>query len=126
MPTLAPPSSPWINTAPGVRRRTIAVGDRLFQMFVEFQAGASTPPHAHPHEQVIHVVRGELHLTVAGENVQIAAGESYVLRSNVPHGAMAPVDTLLLDSFSPPREDLIALDAATSFPTPDPRPPTHE
>jgi quercetin dioxygenase-like cupin family protein len=111
MPTLAQPTSPWINTAPGVRRRTIAVGDRLFQMFVEFQARASTPPHSHPHEQVIHVIRGKLHLSVAGENIELAAGESFVLRSNVSHGAMAPVDTLLLDSFSPPREDLIALDA---------------
>jgi quercetin dioxygenase-like cupin family protein len=111
MPTLAPPKSDWINTAPGVRRRTIAVGDRLFQMLVEFQAGASTPPHIHPHEQVIHVIRGELHLTVAGEKVEVAAGESFVLRSNVSHGAIAPVDTLLLDSFSPPREDLIAQDS---------------
>jgi quercetin dioxygenase-like cupin family protein len=110
MLTLAEKTSPWIDTAPGVRRRTIAVGEKLFQMFVEFQAGASTPPHSHPHEQVIHVIRGELHLTVAGENVRLSAGESFVLRSNVSHGAMAPIDTLLLDSFSPPREDLIAQD----------------
>lgn len=87
------------------------MGDKLFQMFVEFKAGASTPSHSHPHEQVIHVIRGRLRLILEDRTVEVPAGESFVLRSNVPHGAEAIGDTLLLDSFSPPREDLIALDA---------------
>ena len=109
--TLSPKQSQWIKPAPGVRRRTIAVGDRLFQMLVEFEAGASTESHSHPHEQVIHVIRGKLRLILSDGTVEVSAGESYCLRSNVPHGAEAPGDTLVLDSFSPPREDLIALDA---------------
>ncbi len=116
MQTLAPEttSHPWIDTAPGVRRRTIAVGERLFQMLVEFRAGASTPSHSHPHEQVIHVIRGRLRLLLAKGSVEVRAGESYCLGENVSHGAEAPVETLVLDSFSPPREDLIALDACVS------------
>jgi quercetin dioxygenase-like cupin family protein len=72
------------------------------------------PSHSHPHEQVIHVIRGRLRLILTDGIADVPAGESFVLRSNVPHGAEAPIDTLLLDSFSPPREDLIALDAANA------------
>ena len=32
-----------------VRRRTVLVGDKMLQMFVEFQKGGYTPPHAHVH-----------------------------------------------------------------------------
>jgi quercetin dioxygenase-like cupin family protein len=110
-PTLTPTKSPWIETAPGVRRRTIAVGERLFQMLVEFEAGSSTVPHSHPHEQVIHVIRGKLRLLMSDETVEISAGESFCIASGRPHGAEAPVATLVLDSFSPPREDLMLLDA---------------
>jgi quercetin dioxygenase-like cupin family protein len=110
MPTLAEATSPWIDTAPGVRRRTIAVGEQLFQMFVEFQPGATTASHSHPHEQVIHVIRGSLRLTLRDETIDLSAGESFCLLSNVPHGAQSPTGALLLDTFSPPREDLIAQD----------------
>ena len=109
--TLKQPPPQWIKTAPGVRRRTIAVGDKLFQMLVEFEPGAATASHSHPHEQVIHVLRGKLRLILTDGTVEVCAGESFCLRSNVPHGAEAPVATLVLDSFSPPREDLLALDA---------------
>jgi quercetin dioxygenase-like cupin family protein len=109
--TVSLKQSQWIKTAPGVRRRTIAVGEKLFQMLVEFEAGASTASHSHPHEQVIHVLRGKLRLILEDGNLEVSAGESYVLGSNVPHGAEAPVDTLVLDSFSPPREDLIEQDS---------------
>jgi quercetin dioxygenase-like cupin family protein len=112
MPQTTPPKqSQWIKTAPGVRWRTIAVGEKLFQMLVEFEAGASTASHSHPHEQVIHVLRGKLRLILEDGAIELSPGESYVLRSNVPHGAEAPVAALLLDSFSPPRDDLIALDS---------------
>jgi quercetin dioxygenase-like cupin family protein len=107
----SPMHSQWIKTAPGVRRRTVAVGERLFQMLVEFEPGASTPTHAHPHEQVIHVIRGGLRLMLADGTVELSTGESYWLLSNVPHGAEAQTGALLLDTFSPPREDLIAQDA---------------
>ena len=111
MPTLAEVTSRWIDTAPGVRRRTVVAGEKLFQMFVEFQPGASTPSHSHPHEQVIHVIRGSLRLTLRDGIIDLQAGESFCLPSNVPHGAQSPTGALLLDTFSPPREDLIAQDA---------------
>lgn len=97
---------------PGVRRRTLASGRGMMQMVVEFGAGATLPEHRHPHEQVTHVTRGRLRLILHGgaETHELAAGESFYLASNVPHAAEAPEEAVVVDTFNPPREDLLARD----------------
>ena len=96
----------------GVRRRTLASGKAMMQMIVEFAEGATLPEHRHPHEQVTFVVRGRLRLILHGgaEVHELAAGESFYLASNVPHAAAAPEAATVLDTFNPPREDLLARD----------------
>lgn len=105
-------TSPWIEMCPGVRRRTLASGQAMMQMVVTFAPGANLPEHRHPHEQVTHVVRGRLRLLLHGgtETHELAAGESFYLASNVPHAADAPEETTVVDTFNPPREDLLARD----------------
>ncbi len=97
---------------PGVRRRTLASGEGMMQMIVTFAAGAKLPEHRHPHEQVTFVVSGRLRLILhaGGETHDLAAGESFYLASNVPHAAEATEDATVLDTFNPPREDLLARD----------------
>ncbi len=97
---------------PGVRRRTLASGQGMMQMVVTFAAGATLPEHRHPHEQVTHVISGRLRLILhaGSETHELAAGDSFYLASNVPHAAEAPEDAVVLDTFNPPREDLLARD----------------
>ncbi len=94
---------------PGVHRRTLAVGRGMMQMTVTFAAGAALPEHRHPHEQVTHVVRGRLRLLLHGgrETHELSAGESFYLASDVPHAAEAPEEATVVDTFNPPREDLL-------------------
>ena len=96
----------------GVRRRTLASGAGMMQMVVEFKSGARLPEHRHVHEQVTFVVRGRLRLILhsGAETHELAAGQSFYLASNVPHAAEAPEDATVLDTFNPPREDLLARD----------------
>ena len=98
--------------AAGVRRRTLASGEQMMQMAVTFESAASLPEHRHPHEQVTHVVSGRLRLVLdAGREAhELTAGQSFYLAPNVPHAAEALEDTVVLDTFSPPREDLLARD----------------
>ena len=102
----------WIEMRPGVRRRTLASGPGMMQMAVEFAAGAKLPEHRHPHEQVTYVVRGRLRLILHGgtETHELTAGESFYLDSEVPHAAEAPEKAVVMDTFNPPREDLLAQD----------------
>jgi len=50
-------------------------------------------------------VEGELSMTVAGQTRPVRAGESYLAPANVEHGATAVKRTVVIDVFSPPRED---------------------
>jgi quercetin dioxygenase-like cupin family protein len=106
-------SERWIEMVPGIRRHTLASGERLMLMIVQLDAGSHLPEHHHPHEQLTHVLRGRLRLTLAGEPHELSAGDSLLLPSNAPHAADALEDTLVLDTFSPPREDLLALDRSS-------------
>ena len=102
---------PWIPICPGIKRRTIAAGPNMYQMLAKLEPGCRMPEHKHPQEQIAHVLSGMLRLIVAGVPYEIKAGESFYLASNEPHGAEADEETLVIDTFSPPREDLLALDA---------------
>jgi quercetin dioxygenase-like cupin family protein len=102
--------NPWIEIAPGIKRRTIATGTSMYQMRAELTAGSRLPEHTHPQEQIAHVIRGRMKLIVAGVPHELAAGDAFYLGSNVPHGVETIDDTTVIDTFSPPREDYLALD----------------
>ena len=102
--------NPWIEIAPGIKRRTIASGATMYQMRAELAAGSRLPAHAHPQEQIAHVVRGRMKLIVAGVPHELAPGDAFYLASNVPHGVETLEATTVIDTFSPPRDDYLALD----------------
>jgi len=101
----------WIQMVPGVRRQTIAVGEKLMQMIVELKKGSILPVHQHVHEQVAAVVSGRIRFTIDGKPLDMKAGESVMLASNIPHGVEVLEDAVVLDTFSPVREDLLKQDA---------------
>jgi quercetin dioxygenase-like cupin family protein len=107
-------SDRWIEMVPGIRRRTLASGERMMQMVVQLDAGSHMPEHQHPHEQITYVLRGRLRLTVAGTPHELAPGDSICIAGGTPHAADPIEDTLVIDTFGPPREDLLAQDRQES------------
>jgi quercetin dioxygenase-like cupin family protein len=103
--------NPWIDLAPGIRRRTVTHGETMYQMLAELKAGSKMPEHKHPQEQIIHILSGRMRVFANGGTHELRAGDSYYLASNVPHGVETLEDTRVLDTFSPPRHEYIALDA---------------
>lgn len=67
--------------------------------------GALVPVHRHDNEQISTVLEGRLRFVVGGEERIVSAGESVALAANEPHEVEALEDSLVLDVFSPPRED---------------------
>ena len=108
--------APWIEMRPGIRRRTLASGRGMMQMVVTFAADTGLPEHRHPHEQVTHVISGRLRLILHGgtETHELGAGDSFYLASDVPHAAEAAEETTVVDTFNPPRGDLLAQDAQST------------
>jgi quercetin dioxygenase-like cupin family protein len=74
---------------------------------IHLRAGAAVPRHAHPHEQVANVLEGRLRFVVGDEEHIVSAGESVTVPGGVPHAVEAVADSLVLDVFSPVRDDWI-------------------
>lgn len=104
--------NPWIDIVPGIKRRTIANGATMYQMVAKLDAGSRMPEHQHPQEQIVHIIQGRMRLIVSGVPHDLKSGESFYLASNVPHGVETLVETTVLDTFSPPRDDYLAVDKA--------------
>ncbi len=91
----------------GVTRKVLARGGGLMAVEFSFRQGSIGAVHNHPHEQIGYVVKGRFVLEMEGRRGVIAAGDSYYVPSGVPHGVEALEDGVLLDVFTPQREDLI-------------------
>lgn len=99
---------PAVITPDGAQRRVLSYGDGL--MLVEFRFGpdAASWEHSHPHEQVGYVVEGEIDFVMAGqEPIRLGKGGSYYVPSNVRHYIVTHAPTVLLDAFTPARQDFL-------------------
>lgn len=79
---------------------------------IHLAAGAVVPTHAHANEQVASVLTGRLRFRVGGEEVVAGPGETVAIPADVPHEVEALEDALVLDVFSPVREDWVRGDDA--------------
>jgi quercetin dioxygenase-like cupin family protein len=96
---------------PQVTRRAIHTA-ALTIARLEIQKGAVVPEHHHVHEQIATVERGELQFWFGDREVILGSGQSVAIPSNVPHKVVALADTVVVDVFSPCREDWLQGDDA--------------
>jgi quercetin dioxygenase-like cupin family protein len=102
--------NPWIEICPGIKRQTKASGKTMYQMLAHLDASSRMPEHRHSQEQLVHILSGKMRLIVDGTPHELSAGDSFYLASNVPHGVETIENTRVLDTFSPPRDEYLALD----------------
>src|SRR5437899_19348 len=105
--------NPPIEICPGITRRTVANGKTMYQMIAILAAGSRMPEHRHPQEQIVHILEGQMRLIVDGVPHELSTGDSFYLASNVPHGVETVEETRVLDTFSPPRGEYLAIDEAS-------------
>jgi quercetin dioxygenase-like cupin family protein len=91
----------------GVRRKVLAWNDDLMMCEISFLAGAVGNVHAHPHTQVSYVGRGSLRFTVGEETKVVRQGDSILIPPNTIHGVEALEEAMLVDVFSPARQDFV-------------------
>lgn len=72
---------------------------------VDLAAGTVVPVHQHPHEQVTYVVEGRLEFTIDGESRVLERGDAAVIPGGAAHGCRALTRVLVVDVFSPARDD---------------------
>jgi quercetin dioxygenase-like cupin family protein len=104
---------PTERIAPGIERRMIW-GERLMICRLRFAPRVVTAVHSHAHEQMTIVERGRVRFTIDGRDRLAVAGDVLHFPANVPHGAtILDEEAVLVDIFSPIREDFLAPGAAT-------------
>ncbi len=73
-----------------------------------FPAGVTSARHSHPHEQIGYVVSGEIDVFMEGtEAHRLTPGRSYYVPSGVKHYIKTLAPTVLIDAFTPLREDFL-------------------
>lgn len=94
----------------GIDRQMI-VGKNIMICRLRFNSFVVTPAHRHPHEQVTLVMQGKVKFTLDTEERIVSAGDILHFPSNHWHGAtMLDEEVVLIDIFSPIREDFLAND----------------
>ena len=68
------------------------------------------PEHQHSQEQIVHILSGRMRLIVEGTPHELTTGDVFYLPSNIPHGVETIENTRVLDTFSPPRNEYLAID----------------
>jgi quercetin dioxygenase-like cupin family protein len=100
-------AAPEFKPEPGLTRKVMAYNDKLFVAEHQMAQGWKGAVHSHPHDQAVYVVRGHVKVTCQGKTIVLRTGDSFVVRGGVEHGAAALEDSLLVDVFTPCREDYI-------------------
>ena len=89
-----------------IARRYIT-GDRVTVARFELARGGVVPVHAHENEQVSIVLEGALRFRIDGSEIVVRAGEVMQIPGGVPHGVDVIENSVVIDVFSPVRQDWI-------------------
>ena len=74
---------------------------------VWFSRGAVGEVHTHPHTQMSYVESGAFKVEIGDQEQVLTAGDSFFVPSESPHGAVCLEEGVLIDVFSPSREDFL-------------------
>lgn len=91
----------------GIKRQILGYNHEIMMVKVWFEAGAEGYVHEHRHSQASYIVSGEFDVNIDGEIKRQKAGDSYYIPPHVRHGAVCVKDGILIDVFSPVREDFL-------------------
>jgi quercetin dioxygenase-like cupin family protein len=97
----------WEDASPGIKRQMFGYDDRIMLVKVKFEKGAVGAVHQHHHSQVSYVESGEFELTIGDEKKILKTGDGFFVPSNSLHGSVCLEPGVLIDVFSPQREDFL-------------------
>ncbi|MDO6738420.1 cupin domain-containing protein [Wenyingzhuangia sp. 2_MG-2023] len=99
--------TPWETVAEGVQRQIMGYDDKIMLVKAKFETGGIGQMHEHYHSQVTYVVDGAFELTIGEVTKMVKGGDSFYIPPHVMHGAICREAGLLIDVFSPIREDFM-------------------
>jgi quercetin dioxygenase-like cupin family protein len=102
-----PENTVWTEVAPGNRRAVLSTRPEMMLVAFRFDEGAIGALHSHPHTQASYVAEGTFDVTVDGVTTRLGPGSSFIVAPNLVHGVVALAPGLLIDTFTPQRDDFL-------------------
>lgn len=97
----------WEELGGGVKRKIMAYDNKLMLVRVAFEKGSVGPIHKHFHSQITNIESGRFEITINDEKKILKTGDAYYVPANIEHGCVCIEDGVLIDVFSPMREDFV-------------------
>ncbi|MEJ8844298.1 cupin domain-containing protein [Lacibacter sp. H375] len=97
----------WQTAGEGIRRKIMAYDPSIMLVKVDFEQAAVGILHKHVHVQITHIESGVFEVEIAGEKKVLDPGDAFHIPSNVEHGVVCLEKGVLIDVFSPMREDFV-------------------
>jgi quercetin dioxygenase-like cupin family protein len=101
------PAAPATQPEPGLQRQVLVHTPAMMLVRHQMRKGWQGTSHCHPHEQMVYVISGCIRIKVDSSSWEAAAGDSFIVASNAEHEAEALEDSVVLDIFTPAREDYL-------------------
>ena len=105
----APYQPGWYQLAPGVKRQIVTVGQQLLSTHVYLAPGAELEVPAMPNEQISYVIEGLVRITMGDTEITTDHGEGVAIPKDTPYRVTAVKESMLLECFTPVRDDILAL-----------------
>ncbi len=90
---------------PGISLRTIVYGENTLMTEVFLEGGSVLPLHNHIHEQTGYLISGKIIMSIGEETFEVEPGDSWSIPSGVTHGVEILENSLVVEVFSPRREE---------------------
>jgi quercetin dioxygenase-like cupin family protein len=91
----------------GVTYKTLVYGDKTSLGEFWLKKGSVVQNHKHPHEQTGYMISGRMNFKIAGEDHNAEVGDSWSIPGNVEHSVEVLEDSVVIEVFSPVREDYL-------------------
>lgn len=98
---------PMEDMADGIKRQILGYTPNLMMVKVYFEKGAVAASHSHPHQQVGYILKGKFEFKIEDEKKVLYEGDCFIVQDNLTHGAVCLEEGIILDTFSPMREDFL-------------------
>lgn len=97
----------WEELGGGVSRKFLGFDNQIMMVQVKFEKGALGAPHHHFHAQATYCAEGKFEFEIDGEKQIVSAGDGVYIQPNLLHSAKCLEEGMLIDVFSPVREDFL-------------------
>lgn len=100
-------SMEWEPFGINMHRMIMGYNKNIMLVKVKFDDGGLAAMHAHPHTQTSFIESGVFEFTVGEKSMIVKAGDGVLIDPNVPHACRCIEPGMVIDTFSPMREDFI-------------------